>query len=69
MTAEDSRMSQYNKQTVDKLRKPGGKKRNAFVGNSHFILSMHQLRKEIQYELFEKDSWRTFSTDSSYVRD
>ena len=37
MTAEDSRMSQYNKQTVDKLRKPGGKKRNAFVGNSHFI--------------------------------
>lgn len=36
-------MSQYNKQTVDKLRKPGGKKRNAFVGNSHFILSMHQL--------------------------
>ena len=43
VTAEDSRMSQYNKQTVDKLRKPGGKKRNAFVGNSHFILSMHQL--------------------------
>lgn len=43
MTAEDSRMSQYNKQTVDKLRKPGGKERNAFAGNSHFILSMHQL--------------------------